>query len=243
MWETFLDIYCSPLTWKVLGCFECVLIYRAWHYWRRAKRMKDTPTSKIGDITDGYREIKGRVVAIDRSKMLKAPMSEKRCVYYEIDVREGCENGEIDHVSDVEAVPWGVDDGTGVATIYPEGAEVVLALDADLPTPSIELTSAKQEAILAKYNVSKRNIFLQERRLGFHESTVKEGDQLYVLGPAKVIDGRVCFKTSTERRLLISARSEGAMLAQEKSKVLGSTVGALLLPIAGIVALIIHSNR
>ncbi len=227
------------------ACFEIVCILEAFRHRRKAKRMRDIPTSKIGEITDGYREIKGRVAAADRAKMLTAPLSGKRCVYYKFKVSQASE-GDGTVISDVRGAVCCVDDDTGVASIDLKGAELVLDFDRieASGTGRTNRPDSEFKAILAKYNETNVGLFGGERALGYYETILEEGDELYVLGPVKVIEGRVCFKATGGQRLIVSEKSERALLAKENATALRFTLGAVLLPVvAGVVALLIYLNR
>lgn len=206
-----------------------------------AKRIKDTPTSKIGEITDGYREIKGRVVAADQTKMLKAPLSGYECVYYEFEVTEPREGGDRTVVSDVKTAPWDLDDGTGVASVDLEGAKLNLDTDRHGRSGFWKPHSPKLEYALAKYNKSGKG-WVFSKNLEYNETILEEGDRLYVLGPATVAEGRVCFKASGDQPLIVSDKSERDLLAEQKDVMHNFMLLAVLLPLAALVGLIIYLN-
>ena len=222
--------------------FEIYFIVQAIRRSGWAKRIKDTPTSKIGDVRGGYREIKGRVVAPDRSRMLTAPLTGKRCVYYEFTVAEttgGSDGGSTTTIiHDKRNAGCQLDDGTGVANIALAGAELVLDTDRHEKSGFLRPASKKFDAVLAKYNKRSKGLVFN-KDLEAKESILEEGDRLYVLGPAKVVKGRVSFKVGGGQPMIVSDKSERDLLAQCNTKAIGYTLGAVLLPVAAVIALMV----
>lgn len=78
-----------------------------------------------------------------------------------------------------------------------------------------------------------------DRDLDYYETMLEEGDELRVLGPAKVVEGRVCFKATSGQPFVLSYKS-GVLLRQWTARSSKYVFGAVLLPIA-VVALIVFS--
>jgi len=213
------------------------LIVQAVRLRRQAKRIKSIPTSKISEITDGYREIEGQVFA-KRSEMLKAPMSGKRCVYYEFTVKQsisddsGSRSKKIVH--DRQIAACNLDDGTGVASI--DLANAVLKLDIDTRAESGTFNSAspKLEAALARYGVSSKG-WVFNKDLRYEETILETGDELCVLGPAKVVDGSVRFASHSGQPLIVSEKGKPGILAHYHSKSSNYGIAAFALPVLATV--------
>ena len=95
------------------------LTFEAFRRFGMAKLIKNTPTSKISELTDGYREVSGRITK--GKSALKAPMSGKQCVFYSFRVTEGSDAGENGNertlIHDNKRVRCSIYDGTGSADI------------------------------------------------------------------------------------------------------------------------------
>jgi len=221
--------------------FEVYFIVQAFRRSGWAKRIRDTPTSRIGDVRGGYQEVKGRLVAPERGRMLKAPLTGKRCVYYEFTVTEttgGSDGGSTRTIiQDKRNAGCQLDDGTGVANIDLTGAELALDTDRHEKSGFLRPASPKFDSVLAKYNKRSKGL-LFNKDLEAKETVLEEGDRLYVLGPAKIVKGRVTFRASGGQPMIVSDKSERDLLAQCNTKAAGYTLGAVLLPVAAVIALI-----
>ena len=75
---------------SAVGLIYC--IYQAYRSFAMGKRIKNTATSDIGELTEGTRRIKGRIT--ERGKKFRAPMTGRPCVYYEFKVIYSAQNGD-----------------------------------------------------------------------------------------------------------------------------------------------------
>jgi hypothetical protein len=250
MHDIDLDVvfYISMLILAVAA--EMILILLACRQFGKAKRIKDTPTSKIGEVTNGWREIKGRIVATKgkEQRLITAPLTGKECVYYEFTVTHTYSSGQSGSttatiIHDKKNVEWHLADDTGTANIDLDGAELVLDTEREESgTGMLNPASPRLEAILAKYNKSAvERVFgfdkAFDKALEYKETILEVGDELYILGPAKVVKGNVCFKTISGQPLTVSDIGERALVKRYEWEALLYTLGAVLALVA-IVALI-----
>ena len=190
-------------------------IYEAYRQHVAANRIKDTPTSQIGGLTDGYREIKGRIAKGD--KKLQSPMTGKQCVYYSFTVAESHQDGDKEILCDKKSTRFYLKDGTGTAALEIDGAELVLDVDHHDKSGSFNAASPKLEAILKRYDKSSKGL-LFNKNLKYEETILEVGDELYVLGPAKMVKGSICFKAIRGQSLIVSDKSERDLLQKHDSK-------------------------
>lgn len=105
-----------------LGCL--IGIFR---YYRLARFIEDTPTSKIRSAAQGYIELEGRTRAFEGSE-LQAPLTGKNCVWYRYEVEKYVRRGKNSHWVTVKAetsdAPFILDDTTGECVVEPYGADV-----------------------------------------------------------------------------------------------------------------------
>lgn len=184
---------------------------------RRARRIAETPTSRIKDLVPGFREVKGRVGA--RSPLLTSPLSERRCVYYRFVVEEkhshAGPHGGGSHwktvVEVAESVLCVVDDGTGEVEVELARAELKLATDAHDRSGFLNDAPANLERTLnERYGRSSRGwVFNKEMR--YTETVLAEGDQLYVIGTvSKSLGGGARF-TKGDDIFVVSDMGEQAL--------------------------------
>jgi hypothetical protein len=107
-----------------------IAVFAGLHARRRAALVKATPTSAIGTAEDGYRELEGRVEAVD-GRTLTAPLTRAACCWYRAKVEKWVprtdrpDTARWQTVRDVTSTaPFLVRDATGVCVVEPLGAEV-----------------------------------------------------------------------------------------------------------------------
>lgn len=93
------------------------------YFIRHGRIMQDTPTSRIRSASQGFVELEGKARSID-DKPLRAPGSQKACVWYDYKVEE--KRGKDWHTIEKQRSPYSfyIDDGTGVCAIDPDEATV-----------------------------------------------------------------------------------------------------------------------
>lgn len=101
--------------------------------WRRARAFEDTPTSRIRSAAQGYVELAGVARALPGDET-RSPLTNRACLWYTYRVEERS-NSSRDEWTTIDSgtcdETFAIEDGTGQATIDPEGADVT-ALDKDL---------------------------------------------------------------------------------------------------------------
>jgi hypothetical protein len=180
-------------------------ICQARSFFAKAKRIKNKPTSKIGELTEGTREINGRITRGDEK--LQSPMAGKPCVYYSFTVSQ--DKGEAGWeliICEKKSTRFYLEDGTGTAAIEIDGAELVLDTDRHESSGSFNSASPRLEAILARYKKSSKG-WVFNKTLHYDETILEVGDELYILGQAKVVKGNVWFKASSGQPLMVSETS------------------------------------
>jgi hypothetical protein len=186
--------------------------------------MHDTPTSAIGEVTSsGYYEIKGKAKSLHP---LLAPKTQEEVLFYRYVQREEwvtrrkrrTYHHQATLKDSTEAVPFALEDETGLILIDPKGAR----LEGKLLSQSDEGTNEVEKLLGAvSFQMGPNGVHetRQEYRLIHEIYGAKEGDQLYVIGPT-IADssGDIRFgkQASEERPFLISSRTE-----EDLSKKLG----------------------
>lgn len=151
----------TSLGWSISFGLVGLTSFWAWHAnLKRYRTVADTPTSRIGSAPQGYVEIVGRGKQPPGEKLF-SPVSGLPCLWfrYRIERRSGDRWERVE--SGVSHDTFGVDDGSGMLLVDPEGAEIHAA--------------HKQVSIRDGY-----------RRT---EWTLIEGDTVYVIGEHVTLGG------------------------------------------------------
>jgi F0F1-type ATP synthase epsilon subunit len=127
---------------------------------RRFRAVADTPTSRVSSAPQGYVELVGKGSHPPGNKLV-SPLSGLPCLWYRYLIEERNGNKWRRIGSGVSSETFGLHDGTGMALIDPDGAEVI--------------TSNKRVTIKDRYRET--------------EWTLIEGGILYVLGEHVTVGG------------------------------------------------------
>ena len=163
--------------------------------------IRDTPTAKIRSMAMGLVEICGEA---ETRSLVTAPFSGRQCAYWQVEVAlRGKNNSWTTVHRNSSGQPFFVRDETGLAMIYPKGADCRLnygveetCLGINLPSPYTDYFSEQKLAMSYLWRMS---------TLRFRERTLEEGQKIYVLGSAMpkpqvlvVSDGEAMTATGTD---------------------------------------------
>jgi hypothetical protein len=156
-----------------------------WLYWRgfRTLRLRrliaNTPTARIRSMAMGLVEINGR---IEPRSVQTAPFSGKPCAYWEVDIAVRHRRGWSTVHRNQSGNPFFLSDETGVALVYPHGAECRIRFGSEEHCAGLTLP-----ACYAEYMDAHPSAIGGLSRLGtlrFRERMLEEGQRVYVLGTA-----------------------------------------------------------
>lgn len=146
---------------------------------RTQRLVRDTPTARIRSMPMGLVELHGQ--AIPRSE-LAAPFSGRPCAYWEVDVATRAKNSWHVVQREVSGHPFYLRDETGLALVYPDGADVRVGFQLEE-----RCLGATLPDVYAEYLRTHRPVAGALWRMGelrFRERSLEEGQRLYVLGTA-----------------------------------------------------------
>lgn len=157
------------------------LFVRGFAELRKRRLIQNTPTARIRSMAMGLVEVEGHVV---QGSSHTAPFSGRPCAYWEVDIAtRGRRNSwNVVHRSS-SGSPFFLRDETGLALVYPHGAECTVRTQVEESCLGINLPACYSE-----YMDQKRLTFRHVWRLSmlrFRERTLEEGQQIYVLGSAR----------------------------------------------------------
>jgi hypothetical protein len=181
----------------------------SWFFWkgfralRTVRLIENTPTARIRSMAMGLVELHGR--ARERSSLI-APFSGNPCAYWEVDisVRGRNRSWTIVHRNH-SGQPFFLEDETGVALVYPEGAECRVHANTEE-----ECFGLQPPSPYAEYLHEHGSFMTAASRLSmmrFRERTLDENMVVYVLGTAEprsralvVSEGEELAATGTDGR-------------------------------------------
>ena len=156
--------------------------FRGFRDLRLHRLIKNTPTSRIRSMAMGLVEVKGTV--IQRSSV-RAPFSNQPCAYWEVEIalRGSEKHGWHTVYRESSGQPFFVDDGTGIAMVYPKGSMCRVPPSADEACIGAMLPDVYSE-FLAGRRLWQR-VLWRFSQMRFRERRVEEGETVYILGSAE----------------------------------------------------------
>jgi hypothetical protein len=158
-----------------------------WMFWRGFRLLRtlqlveNTPTARIGSMAMGLVEVHG---AVRGRSWHTAPFSGRPCAYWQVDVSVRGRNRaswSVVHRNE-SGSPFFLQDESGVALVYPHGAECRLrhgteeeCFGLNLPAPYADYLREHPSFVLPLARLS---------YMRFRERILEEGQQVYVLGTA-----------------------------------------------------------
>lgn len=156
-----------------------------WLYWRgfrtlRTRRLiANTPTARIRSMAMGLVEING---AVEPRSTVIAPFSGKPCAYWEVDVALRSRRGHRIVHRNQSGSPFYLSDETGVALVYPHGAECRINYGTEEVCSGLMLPPCYAEYMDAHSSLVGRLARIGQLR--FRERRLEAGQRVYVLGTA-----------------------------------------------------------
>lgn len=152
--------------------------------WRIQRLIEDTPTARIRSMAMGLVELNGHV---EHRSRLSAPFSGRECAYWEIDIatrtsnRNGRQSWNTVHRA-ISGNPFYLRDETGVALVYPQGADVRTSFAVEEATLGLGVPPLYMEYMEAK-GLGLRTLWALGP-MRFRERILEQGAIVYALGRA-----------------------------------------------------------
>lgn len=159
-----------------------ILFLRGFRDLRVRRMVQNTPTSKIRSMAMGLVEVHG--VVLQRSAV-HAPFSGRPCAYWEVEiaVRANRKHGWSTVHRNTSGQPFYVDDGTGVAMVYPKSSTCRMPPGADeaclgWTLPDVYADYMKQQGLWMRW-------LWRIGTMRFRERVIEEGQRVFLLGTAE----------------------------------------------------------
>lgn len=183
------------------------LWYLSEYHKKRKELLENTPTTPICHLSEGFREVKGRIVFLD---LLKSPVSRRDCVYYRVELKEkqtktyyssGRSRSRTEWVTifhETRALPFCLRDATGLVLVDPENASIELASDKQLSSGMFNSPSPDMESFFKARGIESTSFFGFNRSMSLTESYLVPGDALFIHGQAEILRDTAIFQNRGE---------------------------------------------
>jgi hypothetical protein len=198
----------------LIGLALLVGLAAAYQRIQRILRIRRTPTCMINALPyDGEVEIAGTVgVPVSQS-----PITRTECAYWQVEVKEERSSGKsrtwhtiFKQSSDVV---FQVQDGTGYVSVLPTDAVLVLNDDFQKSSGFLNALDAETLAAVQRLGVETTGFLGLKKSLKVTEKVIVPGDSIYVLGQVDTGSGTKVIQAAGRNSLIISDRSEQALLS------------------------------
>ena len=154
--------------------------YHGFQAFRRKRRIENTPTARIRSLAMGLVEVNGSVTG--RSQVV-APFSGRPCAFWQVDVstRSGKRGWRVVHRNQ-SGNPFFLSDETGVALVYPQGAECRVVFQVEEECMGLALPNCYSEYLGEHAGVQAALWRIGGTR--FRERILEDGQRAYLLGTA-----------------------------------------------------------
>lgn len=156
--------------------------------WFREKRLiENTPTSKIRSLAMGLVEVFGEAQPKD-GRMIKAPFSNKDCLYCKYTVEEYRKSGKSSHWVTVkkaeERTHFYLKDETGAVLVDSEGANIDIPMDSEFNSSWGKDPPENIVKFLESNGMSYEGFLGMNKTMRYREYFIAPGDKVYIMGTA-----------------------------------------------------------
>lgn len=160
------------------------LFYRGFVAWRIRQLIRSTPTARIRSMAIGFVELNG---VVERRSRVTGPFSGRECAFWEVDVatRSGGKRGESEWTvvhRESSGNPFYLRDNTGVALVYPQGADLRTSFGVEEKTAGLGVPQMYMD-YMESQNLGMRHLW-SVGVMRFRERVLDEGAIVFVLGRA-----------------------------------------------------------
>lgn len=193
----------------VLAAFGFILLQPI----RQIIRLRRVPTLPIGVLPH-----RGQVEAVGRASgsIVLSPSSDTPCVLWQVEVQEYRGSGKSGHwvtiLKRTSSQPIEIADGTERVWTVPSDAELVLNDDLRAAHGLFGTMTPQIEAAVERMGVPLRSAMGFKRSVRVHERRIVPGEPIFALGLAEEAAGQLRLCSTHDAPLILSDRSEQALL-------------------------------
>jgi hypothetical protein len=154
--------------------------YHGFSAFRRKRLIENTPTARIRSMAMGLVEVNG---SVSGRSQVAAPFSGRPCAFWQVDVstRAGKRGWRVVHRNQ-SGNPFFLRDETGVALVYPQGAECRVQFQVQEECLGLALPACYSEYL--KEHAPAHSALWRIGGMRFRERILEDGQRAYLLGTA-----------------------------------------------------------
>ena len=210
----FLLGMCAVAAWN----FANGATFRRWRSMRRLRSAEIVPIAALPENTAG--RLVGTVTELE--EVLIAPLSGRKCVYYEVKViRENKSKTILIH--ERRAVRFALVDGSARAFVDPRYAELALDLDQQTSSGFLDDPTPREAALLQRHDQTSQG-WLFNKGIIYQESIIEIGETVAVYGagvrepdPAVTPIATDDYRGALPTRLLVSGTKDVPLVISDKA--------------------------
>ncbi|MFO0587692.1 MAG: hypothetical protein U0441_09135 [Polyangiaceae bacterium] len=215
-----------PYLWLIILVVFAAIALFSWYFSDAAKirrTLKATPRIDIGRVEQGrVAKIAGAVRPLGQP--LRAPLTGRACVFYEVTVEEYRSSGKsgrwVEIIKDVDSQDFLLEDGTGRALVKSAGMKVLPVKDRELSSGFMNDASPVLEDYLRQHGQSSQG-WVFNKRLRYKEGVFEPGERVTVFGQCRWEqdpDPNAAGQgyRDTPKRLVVDMPDQGNLLASDE---------------------------
>jgi hypothetical protein len=222
--------------------------------WRKYQRIVDTPTSKIGQLKNGFFEARGKVVPA--AEPLISPLSRTPCVYFQFMVKEkkttthdsysggrrrsSTQTKWVTIINDRKARDVEIEDATGRVHVPMLAAELHLKRDNHASSGFLNSPSEELKHTLAADYGKETTGLVFNKALSYEETVVRGNELLYVIGPCRrTANGAATFEPKQGEMFVVADQPEQVIARKFKLQAMGLLALAIAIGLGAIAAAVV----
>jgi hypothetical protein len=161
--------------------------WAVWYYAERQtirRQLRKTPTKRINELGDDeLGKVVGRARALEEA--LLAPLTGRRCVYFEATIEEHRSSGKSSYwktiIREKRGVPFMLEDDSGRALVDATAARFAIDVDGKSRSGTFDDPTDDEKAFLARHGQQGQG-WIFNRPLRYREAVIEDGETIAVLG-------------------------------------------------------------
>jgi hypothetical protein len=204
----------------------------AWYFSEHARRIRELVSVDATRIADAKSGDIVRIVGVlrraghDEVKLLRAPLTGRKCAHYDVRVLELVSHGKntswVERISEVASQPFIVEDPSGRALVETARFECAIIRDGNRRSGTFHDATPAMEEILARHGMVSTGVLGLNRSLRYEEGVLEPGERVTVMGRARWEDDPEAtagegggYRTSARKQRLVIEAGTRAVRASD----------------------------
>lgn len=200
----------------VLGFIALIVGMLFKQTYSKVKKIKDTPTTDIRYLDEGYFEVKAAVT--ENSTFIQSPLSDLECVWFCIHIEEYIKRGKNGSWrTKIKLTEQGrciLDDGSGECLLDLKHIDFDFNTQYSGKSGTLDNPTSEEQAALQKFGIDGETFLGFNRKLRYTEYILRPNDELYILGNCEEQSGSdlMVLRGTSDQKLFVSDKSEDVLI-------------------------------